>query len=30
MTVIESYPFASLDGEKVLAFALENMPELTQ
>ncbi|MDK9604684.1 PTS sugar transporter subunit IIB [Lelliottia wanjuensis] len=28
ITVIESYPFASLDGEKVLEFVLENMPEL--
>lgn len=30
ITVIESYPYASLDGEKVLMFALEHMPELTQ
>ena len=26
--VIESYPFASLDGEKVLAFAITHMPQL--
>jgi PTS system cellobiose-specific IIB component len=28
--VIESYPFASMDGEKVLMFALEQMPELAE
>ncbi|KFC13232.1 PTS cellobiose transporter subunit IIB [Trabulsiella odontotermitis] len=28
--VIESLPFASLDGEKVLMFALEQMPELAE
>ncbi|MNL33839.1 Lichenan-specific phosphotransferase enzyme IIB component [compost metagenome] len=30
ITVIESYPFASLDGEKVLEFVQENMPELAE
>lgn len=28
MLVIESLPYASFDGEKVLRFALEHMPEL--
>src|SRR5690606_4470932 len=26
--IIESYPYASLDGETVLLYALEHMPEL--
>lgn len=30
LLIIESYPFASLDGEKVLMFALEHMPELIE
>ncbi|MNB75327.1 Lichenan-specific phosphotransferase enzyme IIB component [compost metagenome] len=30
VAVIESYPFASLDGEKVLAFALDQMPQLRE
>lgn len=30
IAVIESYPYASLDGDKVLQFALEHMPELTE
>ncbi|WP_435945154.1 PTS sugar transporter subunit IIB [Dryocola sp. BD586] len=28
IAIIESYPFASLDGEKVLQTALKQMPEL--
>lgn len=30
IAIIESYPFASMDGEKVLKFVMEHMPELTQ
>ncbi|MBM3071908.1 PTS cellobiose transporter subunit IIB [Enterobacter sp. RHBSTW-00994] len=28
IVIIESYPYASLDGETVLMYALEHMPEL--
>lgn len=30
VAVIESYPFASMDGEKVLEFVMARMPELTE
>lgn len=30
IAIIESYSFASMDGEKVLRFVMDRMPELTQ
>ncbi|MGY5957432.1 PTS system, cellobiose-specific IIB component [Kosakonia sp. BK9b] len=30
IAVIESYPFAAMDGEKVLAFVMERMPALAE
>ncbi|WP_342321010.1 PTS cellobiose transporter subunit IIB [Kosakonia sp. BYX6] len=30
IAIIESYPFASMDGEKVLKFVMERMPEFTE